>query len=73
MDILIGGHGYPSDLVDMDPGGAPVPGDRRVRFYAIAAADAIGSGRAIGKNRQYQAVDSIAGLHHHWPGGAGIG
>ncbi len=32
----------PSGLVDADPGGAPVPGDQRVRFYAIAASDAIG-------------------------------
>ncbi len=66
----------PSDSVDPDPGGAPVPGDRRVRFYAIAASDAIGRRRVIKKIRpfgrgKYQAVGSIAALHHPRLGGAG--
>ncbi len=59
----------PSDSVDAGPGGAPVPGDRRVRFYAIAASDAIERRRVIKKirpvgRRKYQAVGFIAGLHH---------
>ena len=78
MDVLIGGHFYAFGLGRCGPrrcagtgGSARVigPGDQRMRFYEIAASDAIGCRRVIKKNRplgrgKYQAVGIIAGLHH---------